>query len=325
MATADRLRQQWEPLAVTQDGVLSRSQALACGLTDGMLETEQRARRWQRPFAGVYVTFSGPLPERTRVWAALLAAGRGAVASHSTAAWLDGLRDEAPAQVWVTVPWSRRPNTLSGVRVRRSRHVLAREHPGHTVPRTRVDDTVLDLVHDASHTDEVVDIVTRACQRRRTTADRLRDTAAARPRLRWRLLLSDLLEDVSDGAMSALERRWRRDVERAHRLPRAERNRLQRPSGGRSVYHDVRYPRWRTVVELDGRAAHPFTEAFRDRARDNRVVLAGQDPLRYGWREVVTDACGCAVEVAALLQRNGWPGPTRCCGPCCLIQDASRR
>lgn len=84
------------PLAVAQDGVLSRSQALACGLTDGMLETEQRARRWQRPFAGVYVTFSGPLPERTKVWAALLAAGRGAVASHSTAAWLDGLRDGAP-------------------------------------------------------------------------------------------------------------------------------------------------------------------------------------------------------------------------------------
>lgn len=325
MATADRLRQRWEPLAVRQEGALSRSQALACGLTDGMLATEQRARRWQRPFAGVYVTFSGPLPERTRVWAALLAAGRGAVASHATAAWLDGLRDEAPAQVWVTVPWTRRLNPLCGVRVRRSRHVLARGHPGHTVPRTRVEDTVLDLVHAATRADEVVDIVTRACQRRRTTAARLGDTAAARPRLRWRPLLAELLEDASDGAMSALERRWRRDVERAHRLPRGERNRLQRPSGGRSVYHDVRYPRWRTIVELDGRAAHPFAEAFRDRARDNRVVLAGQDPLRYGWHEVVNSACACAAELAALLQRNGWPGTPRRCGPACLLADASRR
>ena len=73
---------------------------------------------------------------------------------------------------------------------------------------------------------------------------------------------------------------------------------------------------WLTVVELDGRAAHPADEAFRDHRRDGAAV-AGDVVLRYGWRDVVDHPCQVAAEVAAVLQRRGWSGTPLPCGPRC--------
>ena len=90
----------------------------------------------------------------------------------------------------------------------------SRRHPGSTLPQTRVEDTVLDLVAEARTTDEVVRWVLRACQRRLTTAGRLRVAAARRQRLRHRALVQQLVSESSVGVASALQRRYRRDVER---------------------------------------------------------------------------------------------------------------
>jgi hypothetical protein len=89
------------------------------------------------------------------------------------------------------------------------------------------------------------------------------------------------------------------------------------------AYHDVRYRRWSTVVELDGRAAHPVEEAFRDFRRDNRVVVAGDVVLRYGWRDVACHPCEVAAQVAEVLQARGWPGPPRVCGSGCPVNPAA--
>ena len=48
--------------------------------------------------------------------------------------------------------------------------------------------------------------------------------------------------DVVDGVQSTLERRYRRDVERPHGLPRGFRNRSE-GDRGRRRYRDVRYRR----------------------------------------------------------------------------------
>jgi very-short-patch-repair endonuclease len=70
------------------------------------------------------------------------------------------------------------------------------------------------------------------------------------------------------------------------------------------------------VVELDGRDAHPDAERFRDRRRDNRVVVSGRLSLRYGWREISDDPCAVAAEVAAVLRHLGWVGEFRMCPRC---------
>ncbi|MBA3252557.1 MAG: hypothetical protein H0T66_20150 [Geodermatophilaceae bacterium] len=151
---------------------------------------------------------------------------------------------------------------------------------------------------------QVIDVVVRACQQRRTTPGRLSAAAGARSRLRWRSLLGGLLLDVGDGVTTPLERRYATDryatdVERAQGLPRGYRNKLE-VRGGRRRYRDVRYRRWHLVVELDGRAAHPEDERELDDLRDNEVRTRGEQTLRYGWRSVTIHSCLTASQVAAL-------------------------
>ena len=138
--------------------------------------------------------------------------------------------------------------------------------------------------------------------------------------MRWRGLVRDLLCEVEDGVQSVLERRYRRDVEIAHGLPRGQRNAADVVKGGRR-YRDVRYRKYRSVVELDGRATHPEELSELDAWRDNELVIEeGATTLRYGWRSVAGRPCGAAIQVGALLTRNGWTGHLRRCErPDCTV------
>jgi hypothetical protein len=248
------------------------------------------------------------------MWAAVLYAGRNAVISHDTAAWLHGLRDGCPAVVDVSVPHGRRHRpSRRGVRVRQTRHLTQRRHPVGSPPRTRLEETVLDLCDQYRTEEPVISLIIAACQRRLTTPARLRDAGRGRKRMKWRALVRDLLCEVEDGVQSELERRYRRDVERAHGLPRGERNSVD-VVRGRHRYRDVRYRRFRAVVELDGRAAHPDETREIDNLRDNDLVVdEGTTTLRYGWRSVAGDPCRTALQVGCLLTRNGWTGRLRSC------------
>jgi hypothetical protein len=310
------LSAQVEELASAQAGVVGRAQLAALGVSRAYVRVQLRARRWQRAQPRTYVTFTGPMPFATRVWAAILYAGGGAVASHGTAAHLSGLTEVVPEEIEVTVTHGHRAAQRPGLRVRQSRLLASTRHPTLVPPQTRVEDTVLDLTEATRSEYVVIDVVLRSCQRRLTTPARLRDAAAARKRMRWRLLVTDLVGDVRDGVQSALERRYLRDVERSHRLPRGTRNAAEgRP--GRRRYRDVRYLRWGVVVELDGRAAHPDEWKERDDLRDNEVLTEdGSRTLRYGWQAVTTDPCGTAAQVARLLRSNGWRGSITRCPSC---------
>ena len=164
----------------------------------------------------------------------------------------------------------------------------------------------------------VLDLVFRTTQRRLTTVSRIAQELRKWPRHRWRSLLQDILAEVQDGAASALELRYARDVERAHGLPRGSRNLPEAGPGGHR-YRDVRYEQFATVVELDGREGHPQEQAFRDLRRDNEVTLAGDRALRYGWRDVAGRPCQVAAQVGAILRTQGWTGHPRPCAPRCAL------
>lgn len=305
-------------LAEAQSGAVARRQLRKLGVSREMVRSHLRGRRWQRVHPGTYVVFTGPLPPLTRIWAAILYAGESAVASHRTAGWLLRLVDDLPLRLDVCVPHGHRHRgSRPGVRVRQSRRLADRKHPAQLPPRTRLEDTVLDLTDDSPSADDVITVALRACQRRLTTASRLRDVARRRSRMRWRSLLGDVLADVVDGIQSALERKYRANVERPHGLPIGTRNR-QEGARGRRRYRDIRYKRWRVVVELDGHAAHPEEWQELDDLRDNEVLEAdGTRTLRYGWRSVTVSPCLAARQVGRLLTRNGWRGEIRRCGPGC--------
>jgi hypothetical protein len=308
-----------EELSEAQAGVVARRQLTEIGIGRPFVRSHLRGKRWRRELPGVYATFTGPLPELGRVWAALLYAGPAAAASHQTTAWLNGLRPDLPQRLDVCVAHGHRHRrSRPTVRVRQSRHLAARVHPARLPPQTNLEDTVLDLTDAVRSQRPVIDLVLRACQQRLTTPARLTLTMRSRKRLRWRLLLRELLTEVHDGVQSPLERRYFRDVERAHGLPRGQRNRAD-DGGSQRRYRDVRYRRWRLIVELDGRAAHPAEERELDDLRDNEVAEREERTLRYGWRSVAATPCATAAQVARLLHRSGWSESPTPCGPTCTL------
>jgi hypothetical protein len=298
-----------------QDGVVSHAQLMDVGIGRGWVGQRLRSHDWRLLHPGVYVTHTGPVGFRARVWAGLLHAGTQSVGSHRTAGFLQGLVDSEPDVVEVCVPFGHGTTVRPGLRVRRRRRLDELRRSGGSIPITSIEHTVLDLTDLARDPDAVVGWLTRACQRRLTTPQRLAEAASGRARLRHRRLLGDVLDDVRDGVASPLEHRYARYVERAHGLPSGERNARQVVVGV-NRYSDVHYRRWRTRVELEGLAYHPADGSHRDQARDNAAVLSGDAVLRYGWRAVIA-ACCTASQVAAVLRRQGWDGELRACSPTC--------
>lgn len=307
-------------LAADQDGIIARRQLLACGLSPAQARQRIDTGHWKAVLPGVYATFTGPLSETARVWAAVLYAGPQACASRGTALWLAGALSQPPPVIHLDIPADRRVRAPAGIRVHLNQAFSRHLHPSACPPRTRIEDAVLDMAHDEPKMERVLGLVLQTTQRRLTTASRMRSALARRARHRWRALLTEVLTEVDAGIDSPLELRYARDVEKRHGLPRGLRNQPEtRPGGGR-WYRDVRYPEWATVVELDGQEAHPTDQRFRDLRRDNVAVVQGDGVLRYGWRDVAGRPCEAAGQVGTVLHTRGWPGHPRPCGPTCPLE-----
>lgn len=148
-----------------QSGVVSRSQALRNGLSEGMIKFRISSGRWQQLYPGVYVTFSGGPGRGAQLWAAVLSAGPGAMLSHETAAELQRLTDKPAAMIHLTVPIQRRVKAAEGVSLHRSGRTVEALQRNSNPPRTRVEETVLDLTQTAATFDDVCGWVTRAIAR----------------------------------------------------------------------------------------------------------------------------------------------------------------
>jgi hypothetical protein len=306
-----------DELCQRQQGVLTRQQAVHHGMTLEQIRSHLRSGRWQRLYAGVYATFSGPVPRMAQLWAAVLYAGPDTALSHQSAAELAGLA-EAGGPIHVSVPSGRRIRRPPGVVVHLSSRVETARHPTRLPPQTRVEETILDLTQTAPNLDRALSWVVRACASRLTTVDRLTVALGQRKKMHRRAELCAVLQDVRRGCHSMLELRCLRDVERPHGLPTALRQRVRARPGGQ-WYDDVHYPEYAIVVELDGRVAHPDDQRWRDMRRDNAEVVAGGRVLRYGVADVLESPCAVATQVALLLRRHGWTATPRACSNHCMI------
>jgi hypothetical protein len=296
-----------------QAGAITRQQALLAGLTSRVIQSNLRRGTWQVIHRGVYATFSGPIPRLTRIWAAVLAGGRGATLSHYTAAELAEFSDQAVSVIHITIPAARRIRPLAGVVVHHSRRVEITRQPALKPPRTRVEETVMDLADLSKSADIAIGWCTSAVGRRLTTPARLRSALDDRQRSRWRPELIAALSDIADGAMSPLELRYLNDVERRHGLPAGARQ-VRHPYRDGAIYDDVNYEAFGLVVELDGRVAHPRESASRDAVRDNVTGERAGSVLHYRWSDVTGSPCDVAARVARTLRLRGWTGAPHACG-----------
>ncbi len=300
-----------------QRNVFTIAQLRAAGLSMDYLKSQVRQGNWRRLYRGVYATFSGELPREAELWAAVLAAGEGAVLSYQSAAELWGLADKPSRAIHVTVPKTRRVRQLPSVVIHYSTRADEAQHPARLPPRTLVVETVLDLVADSVELDDAIDWVTRALGRRLSTQAELREAMAVRSRMRWRTALAELLSPDAEGMHSVLEVRYHRDVERPHGLP-AGRRQAEFRVGTRRAFRDRYYEQYLTVVELDGRATHTIDKRWDDIRRDNATSAEGILTLRYGWVDVTKHPCQVAAEVALALAKHGFTG-ARPCSPGCPV------
>lgn len=317
-----RLTRECRELVLHQRGVVARWQAPRPADADAM-ESLLRSGRWQRLYRGVYAAHTGPPSRECLLWAAVRRCGPGAALSHYTAAELDGFGERHGEAVHVSIPGDRRVSVprdegdhLVPIVVHRAGRLPAITHPARTPPRTRVQDTVLDLGEVARSFDVAFYWLSAACSQRLVTPAQIRQAAQARKKLRWRADLAVALAEISDGVTSNLERGYARAVEQPHGLPKAQRQVRLRRAGG-SVYVDNFLADFGVAVEVDGQAAHPAQARWRDIRRDNDVAAAGIITLRYSWWDIMGRPCWVAAQIAAVLRHRGWPGRPRGCRPGC--------
>ena len=143
----------------------------------------------------------------------------------------------------------------------------------------------------------------------------------ARKKMRWRRELALALGDAGEGALSLLEYRYVHRVERPHGLPAARRQaRIRQRTGNR--YLDNLYEEYGVCAELDGTAAHPADEQWRDKRRDNANAVQGIVTLRFGLLDLGDRWCETAADVAAVLRLRGWTGAAHPCSrPVCAWRD----
>ena len=150
-------------LAADKAGVMTARQAAALGLSSRAVAGRVERGHWQRIHTGVYATFSGEPGRHALLWAAVLRGGPGAMLSYQTAAEVHGLVRRLAPLIHLTVPSGRRPEHVRGVVIHRSARAEEARHPVLLPPRTRVEETALDLAAAALCFDDALGWMSAAC------------------------------------------------------------------------------------------------------------------------------------------------------------------
>jgi very-short-patch-repair endonuclease len=273
--------------AATRHGVITRGDALSGGLTDRQIRHRVESGRWERRHYGVYVASGSPCtPHQTLMVATLIGDG---AASHSSAAWLHGLRERPPHLHHVTRS-ANRSGRDDSFRVHRVRDLLSRDLVTvDSITTTSATRTLLDLAATTSDA-ELRALIDRARRLGLTHPDPLIarflsfGSRGRRGTARARRVLQALDEDLAL-VESDLE---------AHLLHRIVASGLPAPVpqypvriGPADYRVDFAYPDQLLGIEGDGFEFHARRQRFEDdRARQNDLVLAGWRILRFTWRQI---------------------------------------
>jgi very-short-patch-repair endonuclease len=260
-----------------QGGVITLHQAVELGIAKQTVHRRARDGSWTRLRPGVYLVGGHRLTDEVRVRAAWLWAGDAAAVSGPAAAYWHGLLERPPTEIELTVPHCRKPRAQPGLTVRRRNlhHIDLVNTRG--VRSTAVPLTVLETAVALPRGSAFLD---RALQRhvRFPTAYRAfcRNMGRTGSSAAGRLLIA-----AADRADSAAERLLVRIMREAGVTGWV----LGHPFGPWRI--DIAFPRERVAIEVDGWAWHVDADRFRnDRRKQNALVRAGWDPLRFTWHDL---------------------------------------
>jgi hypothetical protein len=279
-------------LVVRQSGVVSRQQLRDLGFSDTMIARWLESGRLHRLHRQVFAVGHTAISIEGRLWAALLYAGRDAVFSHTTAAWLWRLIDAEPTRIHLIGPGRR--SSLPDVRIHHSRQIGRAECRG--FPVTSVARTLLDIAGMLPFR-----------QLRRALAEaeyrKLLEPAeifavAGSGRRGSRALRRAMAKHMPELAetLSALEERFLELCESAG-LPIPEANRKTGLMRIDAVWRDARL-----AVEVDGGDAHAgLGQLKRDRDRELILREQGFQVVRYSWEQISRRPGQVAEDLRRLL------------------------
>lgn len=280
-----------------QDGVISRAQALACGLTRGAIEHRLARGLWLLLRPCVYLSAAHTLGPRARVRAASLWLGPTATLFGAGAAWWWKLLDEPPDVLRFAVPPTRRVRSRGDVRIVRRMldGVRATVSGVPVVPKAYA---VVDAAAELGLR-RGAELMDRALLSGRVTLDGLQRAHRRRLGRPGSAVVARLLVLAAGGARSEAERRAHRLLHEAGVVGWLADHRVMVPGYGPAVL-DIAFPTARVVVEVDGWAYHRDLPAFRrDHARQNALVLAGWTVLRVDWHALEADPDAVLATIAA--------------------------
>ena len=265
------------PPAAQQDGLFTRRQARAAGLSTRRIRTQLDMGRWQCVLGDVLVPAGTTITTRLRARAAVLATQ--GVLSHASAANLWGMpipRDDA--SLHVTVPVAAHPR-VEGVRLHRRQLGPGEVSWLYGISVTSRLRTVVDCLSTwpEDHAGSLLDHVLRT---RVAPLAQIQSVVADTHHTHGVEQLRRLVEQAAAGSWSAAERHLH-DLLRSAGITGWVANHRLRTDDGRAVVVDVWFESARLAIEVDGQAWHVSAERFqRDRARQNSLVLSGCTVLR---------------------------------------------
>lgn len=264
-------------LAAAQDGLVTRRQAVACGMSEAAIRHALGpGGRWQRLAAGIYATFTGPLTPRHRVRAALLRGGDAAMISGGHACRAYGLR-YVPAGVTLVclVPAEAQPTRLAFAEFRRTSAMpMPRSIDG--VPVAPPDRAVVDTCRGRHPLRTVRALLCEAVQTGLTTYQQLAD-AVGEAKWAGSGLVRLALGDLAVGCRSAPECELRDLLRTSIVLDGAVWNEPLPDAGGSRLIPDVHWRDARVVVEVDSSEWHRLGAAV-ERTEQRRARYAA-----LGW------------------------------------------
>lgn len=291
-----------------QHQVITRKQALACGLTKDMLTRRtQHGGPWQRLLPGVFLARTGIPTRDQRETAALLYAGRASTISGSAALRRHGLRAPATDKVDVLIPAGRRRQNASFVALHYTRRVpdpvCYEGSIQYVLPARAVADTVRWLDDPGS----VRALVASAVQNRLCSIEQLVDelrVGSMQGSAHFRAALSEVIA----GVRSVVEGELRELILRG-RLPEPMFNARLLVGDDVIAIADAWWPELGVVVEVDSKAWHLLPEHWEQTmARHARLTALGILVLHFSPNQIRSEAERVlSIIRQALVTRSGQP------------------
>ncbi len=266
----------------SHDGVVSREQALACGLTEDAIAWRLASGRWVRRAPRTFLDIAWAWTVAARVRTAAAWAGAQGTLVGVTAAWWLGLGADDPRPITVALPPGCSRTAPRGVRVVQ-REVRAERIRHRELWVTRIPLTVLDAA--VALAEEGNRFLDRALQQH-VTLDELRAAQSRTLGRRGSSQAGRLIARAGDRAASEAERRMI-VLLRAAGIVGWTVNLSVLLTGGRTAVIDIAFAGLRLAVEVDGWAHHEDVDRFVDgRSRKRALVADGWTVIEVTWHDL---------------------------------------